>query len=422
MDQMKIKDLQRHLLGLLVVFIAVTSIHCHPSFRFSSFKIMNWQPSVSDALELDLAIPDEGKVARLPSRRTNASVDLAEHQLDQRIISAANRQGLYISSDCNKTTDFSYYKSVQYLHCRINSSVDASKFSARDLVTALRDIKKLKALALENGLYESDDTSGAYIEFLLASEITSLSVLGGEWLDDRALARLAQAGRLQELSMIDTAVTPSGLATLQRLTMLKSLRLGNMIAHSAGARQIGYVINEDYEVTPWILTAEALQAISNIANLESLDLSAAVIPSDVSLDPLRKLSKLRSLALPALTTEEQTLALFDLQSLEELKVEFDGDMISRGAPNPDGYKSLKRLRSLSLANSHIPAGVEEWLIKNRKLQHLQLRREKSGFVETGLSSLHALPSLKVIDVINHLSGSEACLTFNKQARANICRQ
>ena len=146
-----------------------------------------------------------------------------------------------------------------------------------------------------------------------------------------------------------------------------------------------------------------------------------MIPSDVSLDPLRKLSKLRSLALPALTTEVQTLALFELQSLEELKVIFDGDMISQGASTPNGYKSLKRLRSLSLANSHIPAGVAEWLIKNRKLRHLQLRGEKGGFVETGLSSLHAIPSLKVIDLINH-SAPEACLTFNKQAGADICRQ
>jgi hypothetical protein len=100
------------------------------------------------------------------------------------------------------------------------------------LVTALGKLENLTALHLENGLYESNETLGAYVEFLVASKITSLAVAGGDWLDDRALARIAQTGRLQELSLTDTAITAAGLASLQQLTKLKTLRLGNTIARS----------------------------------------------------------------------------------------------------------------------------------------------------------------------------------------------
>jgi hypothetical protein len=110
----------------------------------------------------------------------------------------------------------------------------------------------------------------------------------------------------------------------------------------SGASQSGDQVRESYEVTPWHLTVEALQAISSIANLESLDLTTTTIAPEVSLAPLKKLTKLRSLALPTLTTEAQTLVLFELQSLEELKVAFDGEMISQAAPEPSGYKPLKR--------------------------------------------------------------------------------
>ena len=415
-----ISNWSRKLSILLVLFIALTAINCQPAFR--SFNVLNWQPSISDTIVLDLT-SNEGKVEKLPSSRTHASIDIADSQLSRSMISTANRHGLYISSDCNEVVNFSAYKNVQRLHCRMQSVIDAAKFNAKDLVNALGKMDNLTALHLENGLHESNETLGAYVEFLVASKITSLAVAGGDWLDDRALARIAQTGRLQELSLTDTAITAAGLASLQQLTKLKTLRLGNTIARSVGASQSGDQVRESYEVTPWHLTVEALQAISSIANLESLDLTTTTISPEVSLAPLKKLTKLRSFALPTLTTEAQTLVLFELQSLEELKVAFDGEMISQAAPEPSGYKPLKELRSLSLADSHIPDGVIGWLAKNRKLQHLHLTREKSGFAETSLSLLHALSHLKVIDLKNHSDNiSEACLAFNKQAGADICQQ
>ena len=410
----------RKLSNLLVVFIAFNASYCQPAF--GSFNVLTWQPSISDTIALDLT-SNEGKVDKLPSTRTHASIDIAESQLSRSIINAANRHGLYISSDCNETVNFSVYKRVQHLHCRRQSTIDAARFSARDLVTALGKLEDLTALDLENGLYESDETQGAYVEFLVAKKITTLAVAGGDWLDDRALARIAQTGRLQDLSLTDTAITAAGLASLQQLTKLKTLKLGNTIARSSGASRIGDHITESYDVTPWHLTAEALKSISSIASLESLDLTTTTIAPGVSLAPLKKLTKLRSLALPTLTTEAQTRVLFELQSLEELKVAFDGEMISQAAPEPSGYKPLKKLRSLALTDSHIPDGVIEWLPKNKKLQHLHLTREKSGFAETSLSLLHALSRLKVIDLKNHPHNiSEACSAFNKQAGAAICQQ
>lgn len=415
-----ISSWSRKLSILLVVFIALMAINCQPEFR--SFNVLSWQPSLSDTIVLDLT-SNEGKVNKLPSSRTHASIDIAENQLSRSMINAANRHGLYLSSDCNEAVNFSAYKNVQRLHCRRQSTIDATKFNAKDLVTALGKMDNLTALDLENGLHESDETKGAYVEFLVASKITSLAVAGGSWLDDRALARIAQTGRLQELSLTDTAITATGLASLQQLTKLKTLRLGNTIAHFVGGSLIGDQIRESYEVKPWHLTAEALQAISSITNLESLDLTTTTISPEVSLAPLKKLTKLRSLALPTLTTEAQTLVLFELQSLEELKVAFDGEVIGREASEPSSYKPLKKLRSLSLADTHIPDGVKRWLTKNQNLQNLHLAGERSGFAETELSLLHALSHLKVIDLKNHPHNiSEACLAFNKQAGADICQQ
>ncbi len=415
-----ISNLLSKLSSLLVIFMALTAINCQPAFR--SFNVLSRQPSISDTIALDLT-SKAGKVDKLPSSRTHASLDMAESQLSRSIINAANRHGLYISSDCNETVNFSAYKNLQRLHCRVQSIIDAAKFNAKDLVTALGKMDNLTALDLENGLHESDETLGAYVEFLVASKLTSLAVELGDWLDDRALARIAQTGRLQELSLTDTAITAAGLASLQQLTKLKTLRLGNRCAHFVDEIRTADYIRESYAVTPWYLTSEAVQAISSITNLESLDLTATTIAPEVSLVPLKKLTKLRSLALPILTTEAQTLVLFELQSLEELKVEFDGEMISQAAPEPSGYKALKKLRSLSLADSHIPKGVIGWLTKNKNLQHLHLTREQSGFAETSLSLLHALPRLKVIDLKNHSDNiSEACSAFNKQAGAAICQQ
>ncbi len=160
-------------------------------------------------------------------------------------------------------------------------------------LAALGELENLKQLRL---MSKGVVTETAWAKLTGLKQLTVLSLTGSA-LDDAGLAELANLTALEQLILLGSRITGTGLKPLANLKQLKTLTLANSPFDDDGA--------------------EALRGLSAI---ESLDLSTTKI-TDRSLDAIATLAKLRMVTLDDTSvTADGLLKLRDLKQLSSISV------------------------------------------------------------------------------------------------------
>jgi internalin A len=189
----------------------------------------------------------------------------------------------------------------------------------------------------------------------------------GKLADDALMTHVGRLGRLEYLSLSDTAVSDAGLAELRAFTRLKELHLqktavqGPGLVHLAGMKDLEELVLPTYPFT------------------------------DADLAPLKGLTKLKKLKLEGRNLTNAGLTyLGGLTRLEELTLR------NTSITSLEPIRHLTSLRSLDVVGSPIDDAGLEPVARLRELEVLRLSGTLVG--DVGTASICVLPRLQELDL------------------------
>jgi hypothetical protein len=206
----------------------------------------------------------------------------------------------------------------------------------------------------------------------------------GKLADDALMVHVGRLGRLEYLSISDTAVSDAGLADLGSLTRLKVLHLqksavrGPGLVHLAGMKDL-----EELVLPTYPFTDADLALLKELTKLKKLQLEGQNL-TNTGLTYLGGLTRLEELHLrnTSITSLESIRHLTSLRSLDLL-----GSPI--GDAGIESVASLRNLEVLRLSGTLVGDSGMVHICGLPKLQELELDRTRVG--NAGLARLCELP-------------------------------
>jgi hypothetical protein len=191
----------------------------------------------------------------------------------------------------------------------------------------------------------------------------------GNLADDALMAHIGRLGRLEYLSLSDTAVSDGGLAELRALTRLKELHLQKSAVRGPG-----------------------LAYLAAMKELEELMLPTYPF-TDADLAPLQELTKLKELKLDGRNLTDEVLnSLGDFKRLEELQLR------NTRITSLEPIRHLTALRSLDVVGSPIDDTGLESVATLRNLEVLRLGGTLVD--DVGMVYICGLPKLQELNLDN----------------------
>ena len=136
---------------------------------------------------------------------------------------------------------------------------------------------------------------------------------------DKGLEHLATLNHLERLTLGRNKIHGEGLASLKKLTKMKSLVLGNPISdeelrHLGNFQQLVQLSLYGTRVTD-----AGIDHVAGLTNLRDLNLNGTVV-TDKGIHKLQSLTKLESLVLPCAATDEMLCSLVPMTQLRRLRL------------------------------------------------------------------------------------------------------
>ncbi len=224
--------------------------------------------------------------------------------------------------------------------------------------------------------------------------------------DEALLAHVGRLKRLESLSLQRTVVSDSGLACLQDLTNLKSLRLSQSGSDPYGLAKLGLgprldltksgpgrlkhlrgMVNlENLSLSDFALSDADLAHLSGMTRMTNLDLRGEQI-TNAGLAHLRGMTRLTSLSL--LGTKITNLE--PIRGLDKLKIlDLRGSAIDDAGLAP--IREFPNLLELRLGETKIADSAMAHIAKHSLLEDIQLHH--TAVTDEGLAQLRDLPRLR----------------------------
>jgi hypothetical protein len=157
-------------------------------------------------------------------------------------------------------------------------------------------VRVLQGLPLEEFESHAGMTDEAFLEFAVVHSLKRVR-LRRTTLTDESLKAVLGLGHLEELRIVGSAITGSGLEHLEERTDLRVLDLANGKVEDAGLAPLAVLTNlSELRLTNCPITDQGVTIISQIDGLQTLDVSGTEI-TDTSLKTLRKHPTLKELNL-----------------------------------------------------------------------------------------------------------------------------
>ena len=271
-------------------------------------------------------------------------------------------------SSCEELTDEGLLAIAAIPGIRSLSFFDCKKITSKGL-TGILSLPELERLTLDEAAKNLDEQ---LLEKLTASHLKSVTLVGE--LDDSICARLAAIASLEEVTLSSTVVRGEQLGRLQGLEGLVTLKLeGCTSLTTEGLRQLNQLTGlKRLHLNHTEVSDEKLLQLTDLAQLEFLDLRVNQSLTDAGLAALAAMPRLQELSLfycPGI----QGAGLAHVAKLSDLKVLNIGNnkIQDEGLERLSENRSIQELKA-SLNQNITDAGVVH-LAKMKQLKKLELR-------------------------------------------------
>jgi len=257
--------------------------------------------------------------------------------------------------------------------------------------------------------FHNDSKPNAASPFLpQLKELRSVYFGSGEKLTDATAQALAHCENLSRIGITSGVLSADQLAALSRVESIQHLSLKDESASDECLRQLRRFPNlKSLSISSKLTTDAGLDAIADVASLETLEIPYVPLVTDDGMKPLHRLTQLkvlrndRGFGASNQMTEACLPDICRIRSLEHVSLFFQkpfrpGSGLAFEPAQYEGLESLPHLRHLCLRSSNIQDEALRHIGKLTRLEVLELAG--TDITDEGLAHLTNLHQLQYLDI------------------------